>query len=382
MTLEATALVLDGHNPTALAILRNLGRRGISVATLDAAPSDYGISRYAKDSVLLPEAGEAALLESLLALSENKPVLFPTTPVYVDFVARNFSVLKAHFRFPAPSAESLAAGAMADLFRDLMPPQRDLYGSKDDLVLEIATTLGFPCLIKSRDGKKEVPIQYIASAAAFSRALEKIEAEDFYAERYVPGEASDNYAASLYYAGAGELSGFVTTQVLRQYPEFVGEATYVKQKWIPELIGLVHPRLKSAGFRGIFHATFKRDEFSRKVYITGAEACFSPETELFTHLGFETPYLYYLDSTDEAVPKIFFQSDTNCHFRDGWRDMAGVASYLKTGHMGLMKMIADYKFRKIPATWAWDDMGPGLNKLGAEAAGGARLLYDKLPFNK
>ena len=380
MTLEATALVFDGQNPTALAILRNLGRHGIAAATLDPAPSAYGISRYAKDSALLPEKGEAALLESLLALSENKPVLYPTTPAYVDFMARHFSVLKDHFRFPQASRQALSPVAHA--FRDLMPPQIDLTGEGDDLVLEIATTLGFPCLIKARSPKKEASIQFIPGAAAFLRALETIDPKDYYAERYVPGEASDNYAAALYYTDAGELSGFVTTQVLRQYPEFVGEATYLKQKWIPELIGLVHPRLKASGFRGIFHARFKRDEFTRKVYITGAEAAFSPETELYTHLGFETPYFYYLDSTSQAVPKIFFQSDTNCHFQDGWRDMAGMANYLKTGHMGLMKMIADYKFRKVPATWAWDDMGPGLNKLGAEAAKGAGALADKLPFNK
>lgn len=62
--------------------------------------------------------------------------------------------------------------------------------------------------------------------------------------------------------------------------------------------------------------------------------------------------------------------------------MAGVAGYIKTGHMGLMKILGDYKFRKVPATWAWDDMGPGLNKLGAEAAKGAKILYDKLPFHQ
>ena len=380
MTVEATALVLDGQNPTALAILRNLGRHGIAAATLDPAPPAYGISRYAKDSALLPEKGEAALLESLLALSENRPVLFPTTPAYVDFTSRHFSVLNDYFRFPQAAPEALSP--MADSFRDLMPPQLDLAGDENDLVLEIATTLGFPCLIKARSPRKETPIQFIPSAFAFLRALEKIDPKDYYVERYVPGEASDNYAAALYYAGNGELTGFVTTQVLRQYPEFVGEATYLKQKWIPELIGLVHSRLKASSFRGIFHARFKRDEFTRKVYITGVDAAFSPETELYTHLGFETPYFYYLDSMGDAVPKIFFQSDTNCHFKDGWRDMAGVANYLKTGHMGLMKMLADYKFRKIPATWAWDDMGPGLNKLGAEAAKSARTLAGKLPFNK
>ncbi|WP_215508620.1 hypothetical protein [Peptoniphilus sp. EMRHCC_23] len=382
MTLQATALVFDGHTPAALAVIRNLGRRGVVFRTLDAAPSDYGISRYVKDAVLTKHPGDDALLEALLALSDGRPVLFPTSSAHVDFMARHFSLLKDHFRFPAPTAEALSSAGLTALFRELMPPEKGLNKAPDQLVIDIATTLGFPCLIKSRHGKKEAPIQYIQSAAAFSRALEKIEPADFYAERYVPGEACDNYTASLYYAEAGELSGFVTAQVLRQYPEFVGEATYLKQKWIPELIGLVHPRLKASGFRGIFHAHFKRDEFTRKVYITGVSASFSPETELYTHLGFETPYLYYLDSLGEDVPKVFFQSDTNCHFLDGWRDMAGVAGYIKTGHMGLMKILGDYKFRKVPATWAWDDMGPGLNKLGAEAAKGAKILYDKLPFHQ
>lgn len=389
MTFNSSALVLDGRSHTSLAIIRNLGRRNVPVRTVDILPSDYGISRYTKDAVLLDKGTDEALLESLIALSEEgePPVLFPASPTYAAFVAQHFSLLKKYFRFPAESPEGIFWRGSTDLFDDLMPATVALDGETLQATeLKIATTVGFPCLIRKRSSKAgdlSRPAQFIPSPGALSRALEEIsDPESFYAQRFIPGDASDNSSAVLYYGKGGELAGFVTAEVLRQWPENVGEATYMKQKWIPELIGLVHPRLKELGFRGLIRVRYKRDEFSRKVYITGADTAFPPETELYNHLGFELPYLYYLDATGEDMPKIFFQSDTNCHFKDGFNDIRAVGSYLKTGHMGLMKIISDYKFRKVPGTWAWDDMGPGLNKLGSEALKKAGVLKDKLPLKK
>ncbi|MFR9297042.1 MAG: hypothetical protein ACLVLI_04920 [Aedoeadaptatus pacaensis] len=389
MTFNSSALVLDGRSHTSLAIIRNLGRHGISVRTVDTSPSDYGISRYTNDAVLLEKESDEALLESLIAISREgePPVLFPASPAYAAFVARHFSLLKNYFRFPAESPEGIFWRGSTDMFDDLMPATVDLDGETLQATeLKIATTIGFPCLIRRRvkDVRDlSVPAEFISSPGALSRVLEKIfDPGNYFAERFIPGEASDNSSAVLYYGAGGELAGFVTAEVLRQWPENVGEATYMKQKWIPELIGLVHPRLKEAGFRGLIRVRFKRDEFSRKVYITGADTAFPPETELYSHLGFELPYLYYLDATGEELPHIFFQSDTNCHFKDGFNDLRAISNYLKTGHMGLMKIISDYKFRKVPATWAWDDMGPGLNKLGAESLSKAKGMRDNMPLKK
>ena len=358
MTFNSSALILDGRSHTSLAIIRNLGRRGIPVRTVDTSPSDYGISRYTKDAVLLEDGGDEALLNGLIALSREgePPVLFPASPAYAAFVARHFSLLKNYFRFPAESPEGIFWRGSNHLFDDLMPATVDLdEETLQGRELKIATTIGFPCLIRRRVKNirdLSLPATFISSPGALSRTLEKIsDPENYFAERYIPGETSDNSSAILYYGTGGELVGFVTAEVLRQWPENVGEATYMKQKWIPELIGLVHPRLRKAGFRGLIHVRFKRDEFSRKVYMTGADTAFPPETELYSHLGFELPYLYYLDATGEELPHSFFQSDTNCHFKDGFNDMRAVHSYLKTGHMGLMKIISDYKFRKVPATW-------------------------------
>ncbi len=381
---HSCALVLGGRSHRSLAVVRHLGRRGIFLRTVDTAPSNFGISRYTNDPVLLRESKEAPLLQALIALSkeeEKNPVLLPTSPLHTAFMAKYFSQLKEYFRFPADKVEDLLCNG--NLFSDLAPETADIIDD-DAFPISVATAVGFPCLIKPRSVKgSPEPARFISGPAALSRAVEDLSNKDAYVvERYIPGDVSNNCMATLYYAEGARLTGFVTAEVLRQWPEAVGSATYVKQKWIPELIGLVHPRLKAVDFRGLINVRFKRDEFSRKIYVTGCDTAFSSETELHTHLGFDTPYLYYLDALGEPLPKTFFQSDTNCHFKDGYGDMKAVYSYLKSGHMGLMKILSDYKFRKVPATWAWDDMGPGLNKLGSVGLRGLKHLVKKWPLKK
>lgn len=208
MTFNSSALVLDGRSHTSLAIIRNLGRHGISVRTVDTSPSDYGISRYTSDAVLLEEGAEA-LLDSLIALSQEgePPVLFPASPAYAAFVAQHFSLLKKYFRFPAESPEGIFWRESTDMFDDLMPATVDLDGETLQATeLKIATTIGFPCLIRRRVknvGDLSVPAEFVSSPGALSRALEKIsDPSSYYAQRFIPGEASDNSSAVLYY-GAG-----------------------------------------------------------------------------------------------------------------------------------------------------------------------------------
>ena len=79
--------------------------------------------------------------------------------------------------------------------------------------------------------------------------------------------------------------------------------SYSKQKWIPELVNLADPLFKESGFRGILETKWKRDEFSRKVFLLNAEAKFPESTEMLSHLGFEAPYMYYLDALGEDIPE-------------------------------------------------------------------------------
>ena len=158
----------------------------------------------------------------------------------------------------------------------------------------------------------------------------------------------------------------------------IRDRSYSKQKWIPELVNLADPLFKESGFRGILETKWKRDEFSRKVFLLNAEAKFPESTEMLSHLGFEAPYMYYLDALGEDIPEAFIDRDTHCHWKNKERDLFSIYHYLKDDQMNLVKIISDYKFRKTNSTWAWDDMSPGLNYFGHMAEKGVSALWKKI----
>lgn len=400
MEFKHRAVILGTDNPASLAIIRNLGRRKIHITTMDGDPSPYGVSKYTKDALIVPSCrDEGQLLKTLVdyaASLEKKPVLFAATKDYRRFFDRHIEELEPYYLFPMKKSAASTLShdqtihQLAESAGILVPERVNL--TDGELLRQVPLLLGYPCLLKCSDPRffKETFGENFILIKNESALLDKLHAMEHHGcnhkcflEAMIQGPEDHEYTANLYYGKDSELKGFLTSETIRKYPLPFGKTGYSKQKWIPELVNLVDPLFKKIGYRGVVETQWKRDEFSRKVYLLSVKPRFSESTEMFCHLGFETPYMYYLDALDLDIPVHFIDRDTHCHWKNKQRDLFAIYNYIKNDQMNLVKIISDYKFRKTNSAWAWDDMGPGLSYFGYATEKRLSELWQKRPkFNK
>lgn len=392
MEFKHPAVILGTDSPASLAIIRNLGRRKINIITMDSAPSPYGVSKYCNESMIVPSVNEEERLLEILGdygkNSEEKPVLFAATEEYRRFLERHMGEIKNDYLVPMETNGVNTVSHLTDLedtAPTLIPERVDL--NSDDLLRQVPLLLGYPCLLKCRN-KENFQATFGESFFLIkneSDLLDKLHAMEHHGytsrcflETLVRGPEDHEYSATFYYGKNSELKGYLTAETIRKYPHPFGKISYSKQKWIPELVHLADPLFKEWGFRGVLETKWKRDEFTRKVYLLSADPKFSESTEMHCHLGFETPYMYYLDALGEDIPETFLDHDTHCHWKNKERDLSAIYHYVKNDQMNFVKIISDYKFRKTNSTWAWDDMAPGLNYFGHMAEKGVSALWKKI----
>src|SRR5262245_37000989 len=94
---------------TGLAVVRALGRAGLTVFGFDHQRDEFGFRSKFGSHTVSPHPGAAAeLVEFLCARarqSSERPILYPTSDAFVTFVSDNRDALEPHFRFALPSCE-------------------------------------------------------------------------------------------------------------------------------------------------------------------------------------------------------------------------------------------------------------------------------------
>lgn len=388
------ALVLDTLTTTGLSVVRDLGRQGLAVTTMDHSQSPYGISRYVNQALLVPHYRdqEDLLVQYLIDYAQDQdqaPVLFFTDPAYLDFFYRHFNRLKKSFLFPLDDRDKvfplMDLRALRDLIKDQALALPDaLAGTDPDLRERTLDELGYPVILRSyrrgflRDllGQDQVLIRSEEDLLAYISLLKGHE-EDYLIQAQVPGPDSLTYHVHAYYGPGSSLTSLATSEVIRLSPPRIGQASYIKQKWVPDLLPLLQPLLNKLQWRGYIEARLKRDEFTSRLYLLDLRPTFSPYNELLASLGFHAPYFHYLDALGGQPPSHFINSSTNAHWKDRVEDLSAIPSYLRSQDQGLVKMVSDYKFRKTPAVLAWDDPGPSLAYTSNLIIKGGGLLKDR-----
>ncbi|MDO5301121.1 MAG: hypothetical protein Q4E76_01250 [Tissierellia bacterium] len=367
------ALVLGASSPGGLAVVRDLGRQGIGVVTVDAAPGPLGVSKFVREALLLPPPQRGAeLMDALEILAKNyttegrRPVLYWTEAPYEDFVLQWHGRLKELFLFPLENGAHQKE--LKDILKHPAAPEGVDYG--EYFVEEVEDALGYPMTLVGEEERtvesEEELVQLIREGPA-----------PRYGRRIIPGGDEGVYTATVYYQG-GSLMGFVTAQSLRRRGGWAGEASYLRQRWIPDLVPLIHNHIRATGYSGPAEVIFQIDEFSRRVYLQEIRSLFPQYTELLCSLGFHLPLLYYLDATGQKLPRRYLNRDTHRHWLCLMEDLPNVAAKFSTGNLGLMKYLTDFRFKRVSATFALDDPSPGFSAASHFINGHLKKLWGKI----
>ena len=275
MSAPAIDAVVMGASPTGLYALRELAAAGWSVALVDTGPGCAFHSRHARSDGLRFRGDADAIETWLLALAERqdaRPVLVPTSDVFIEFVLQRAQRLTPGFAFASAyqgiAADLLDKSAFHALCagHDMATP--GVWNAPDrDALLALAGDIPYPCILKPvlihrarafLSGRK---VLLARTAQEFTRHVEDMPdgMGGWLVQEIIPGAESEITLFGGYMDTTGEPRQAFTGRKLRQYPPGFGSASLVTGEPCMESLDLTLDFLGRIGFRGICGAEYKRD---------------------------------------------------------------------------------------------------------------------------
>ena len=301
-------LVLDANQRSALAIIRSLGRRGLSIVAGDPAANPLGsASRYAAASIRYPDPASApgqfirqvTDFADCLAIETIIPATDLTTMLLVSQ-----SNLSKNVHLAAPPAESYEA--LTDKARLLTLASRlgiavpeTLIAQSETAIIDAARDFGFPVVLKparSRYLKDDrvyaTGVQVIHSAQDLPtavRSLAWLRDLPCLVQRFVPGHGAGVFAL---YGPSGPIAWFAH-QRLREKPPTGGVSVLSQSVPIDSAMQSAAAQLLAAvGWTGVAMVEF-RVAADGAAYLMEVNGRFWGSLQLSIDAGIDFPWLLY-----------------------------------------------------------------------------------------
>jgi len=403
-----TALVFSCQY-NGLAIIRELGRRGISVLALDSVRSVGTRSRYCRyvrspDPMIAEQEFVALLMKIGRGLGE-RAVLFPTNDHWAAAVAHQKSELSRYFlpcvadgevvdlllhkarfyRWAAaagyPVPRSWPAEDFASIPDDVFPlvakPDYRRISGNDGAELGRAARFDSLRLILLKDR---------SALKAFVAAQEELLPFLLFQE-YVRGMSDCMYTVGVYTARGGEVRALFTGRKIRGFPPDSGDCIVGQAEAVAdELKDIVRRLCREIAYEGIAEFEFKRDAVTGRNWLIEVNPRSWSWVGITPACGVSLPWLAYADLTGQGPLAVaesqvetgsvkwirLFDDLPNCLYKNR---RAGFPQW----HMTVPEWWRSVRARHLViAEFAWDDPGPALyaiyDRVGAFAGAARRRL--------
>jgi predicted ATP-grasp superfamily ATP-dependent carboligase len=268
-------IVVLGASPTGLYAIRELALAGHEIFLVDIAGGCAFHSRYVQRShcVRMDDLQQVEQwLLSRFAASRTRPVLLPTSDVFVEFIMKRSSKLSAVFDFPATyagvAARLLDKFSFHDLCRLHDLPTPGLWHAADAVALsQLRDEIPYPCILKPiyihrartyLKGRKVLIVNSANELELLAKSLPE-DVGGWVVQEIIPGPESCITLFGGYLDKQGQLRQGFTGRKLRQYPPGFGSASLVTSQPCPETRKAALEFLQKIEFRGVCGAEFKRD---------------------------------------------------------------------------------------------------------------------------
>ena len=331
----ATPVMLLGGRENALAVTRNLGRRGVTIRVSNVPGSWAMQSRFCAESYPVPDGTPVSEYWEELLLGPDSSrfhgqVIFACNDPALVFVAEHRDALRQHY---------LIVDSDPDLQLALLDKQKTLelarragvpapnYWSISNLadIEKIRGDIHYPVMVKPIDthsfskvfGRKLFIIE-----SSFDELKEKIRLSheqnmDVMVVEMIPGPDSLLTSYNTFIDSAGNRLFDFTKSVFRRYPKNRGSGCYHKTEWLPEVAELGQKFFTGIGFCGIGNVEFKRDPRDGRYKIIESNARFVATHELFVRAGAPSDLLIYCYLTGQPVPEFEQVPATPAHVVSG-----------------------------------------------------------------
>ncbi len=379
VTEKRRATVVLGMDPTGLAVVRSLGRKGVEIVGVDACPLAVGFtSRYCRRRIRYdPVRQEAELLRRLLKTRNDfsrDPVIIAANDEALVFLARNGVALRKSFVFSRLDTDILDQFLNKKRFyqscsRINVALPRTAYPETENELPAAADLTGFPCIIKpiythlwaKKYGlKKVMAAENLAELIRLYRGLDEAMKGNVIIQEIIPGSDEDIYIFAGYFDRNSRPRAVFTGKKLRQFPPGFGTTTYAESVWIPEVARLSERLLEGFRYNGLCDVEFKRDKRDNVYKIIEINPRPGRWYSLVESSGINVVYRAYLDlSGEETGDESRFRLR-----RKKWmlisRDIFSALAYVKKGKLSISSWLESLLTPKNLATFAVDDPWPFL----------------------
>ena len=375
----------------ALAILRSLGRLGISIYGIDDDPASPVMkSRYFTEKFykVFDENNQQEYLDFVLVTGQKlgrKSLLIPTSDELAVFVAENSEQLSRYFIFP---------GLDADLAKDLIskkemftiatrhdvPTPTTLFPKKIEDVEEFASRIQYPVMLKGIHGNRLFARTGLKMAIAESKEellakyeeLEDPESPNLMLQEHIPGGDDQVYIFNGYFNENSDCLSAFTGHKIRQAPIHFGCASLGICKWNAEVAEITIRLMKNIGYKGVLDIGYRLDPRGGRYKVLDINPRVGGAFRIFVAKnGMDVVRSLYLDMTNQQQLPIARREGRRWVYED--YDIISTYCYFKEGSLGVGEWVKSFKGVQEGAWFSWKDPLPFLatmTRLGKRALKG------------
>ena len=372
----ALILGLGNHG---LALLRSLGRRGVSVEAMDSDFNQFQqFSRYCKKFHRVKSLDDNSIISVLAefgASHRNKTVLFITRDKTVPIISRARKLLGQYFYFNIPDENTIhTLMDKSRLFSFLaahncLCPETYSISRLDELT-KVANYINYPCILKpalrtyefkafKADNKKALHQAY-AFAAKFTRNM--------VVQKWINGSDTDIYFCFVYIDLEGNLKGSFTGKKVRKFPNKTGIASSVVGCKTPIILKETMRLFLLAGYRGFGSAEFKKDSVTggyQFIEFTVGRTDYNVGIAMAN--GVDLPFIGYCDMIVAPMRSPVPVQTNKIRWVDLKRDFKAIIQEKNRGKYGniemLKQMIQNFRSNTVYTLFSKDDPIPFLKYL-------------------
>ncbi|NOX40221.1 MAG: carboxylate--amine ligase [Alphaproteobacteria bacterium] len=380
----STPVLLLGGGGNSASVVRNLGRRGITVR-LCGPSSAWGVfSRFRKESFIIPDSQDLQAYWKIFLLGPESGaldghILIALCDASIEFMSENYEALSHRYILEdsnprlrlkmldkkATLEQGKAAGVAVPNFWTI--------NSLDDLE-EIRKEVVFPVMVKPINSHLFIPVfgrKLFIIEDNFDEVIEKVRLSfehdlEVMVCEMVPGP--DDLLSSYYtYIDADGNNLFnYTKSITRRYPVNRGGACYHQSEWRPETAEQGKKFFASMAWRGMANIEFKHGLRDGKLKVIEVNPRFTDAHRLMVEAGLPLDFMIYCRLTNQPVPEPVYDSKMlHC-----WNPLRDFLAFLEMRRAGDLTLIGWLKSigtdRKVLAMFSLFDPIPSVVRLAQE----------------
>lgn len=352
-SISRPPVVVVGAYQTGVVLMRNLLRRKVQTCCIDCDPSQpgfrtiYGKGYLCPNPDTHPDEWEQFMVELAKQLG-RKPVLIPSSDLFVTAIADHAAALAPHFTFRSASVATQALLATKKRQYEIadtngLPVPKTRFVQSIEEVRQFARQAQFPCLMKPVHFREweRFPAGHplLNQKIATANSPEELEAKYHSVDSVTPAvvvqeiiEGPDD-AKMVYlscYGRGGRRLGSCLVRQLRTTPIYFGSASIVEPINDPETEALCDGFFQSIWYEGLCELELKRDSRDGRVKLIEANPRYSVTADAAPYAGVDLGWLHYLDLIGEPVEPVGWNG-RHFHHIVLRRDVVCFRSYLKAG---------------------------------------------------